>query len=210
MSGIEDRLRDAMAVRARMVPDEDRPLPAPRDARRAGVRAAAVALAVAATAVGVVRLSTSSPEAREEAAGVMTARDTTVSDPPDVSIYLCTEVSAFPRCEGGAVTAGEKEKVRRMLAARPEVRKVVFEDRRTAWENFRRDVDPPEQVKDTTLENMVESFRVWLEPGADPASVARAASALPGVSNSVMEACLRNEPETSATDRCGFTGVGRA
>lgn len=201
MSTIEDRLRDAMAARARTVPDDglDHALPAPRGTRPRGLAIAAAALAVACTIAGVARLANPSPDPREAALSVTSLSG--AADPSvDVSVYLCTDGSPFKRCRGGAATTREKENISRALRARRDVQTIVFEDRRTAFENFRRSDADPELLAATRVEDMAESFRLKLVPGADPLAVARAAIDLPGVSNAVDEGCPRDDPD--GTGRC--------
>ncbi|GAB3151081.1 hypothetical protein GCM10027161_50910 [Microbispora hainanensis] len=189
-----------MAARARTVPDDglDHALPAPRGTRPRGLAIAAAALAVAGTIAGVARLANPSPDPREVAlsATLSGAADSAV----DVSVFLCTDGSPFKRCRGGAVTTWEKENISRALRARRDVRTIVFEDRRTAFENFRRSDADLELLEATRVEDMPESFRLKLVPGADPQAVLRAAIDLPGVSNAVDEGCLRNDPNDSG--RC--------
>ncbi|GIH67545.1 permease-like cell division protein FtsX [Microbispora siamensis] len=212
MSTIEDRLRDAMAARARTVPDDglDHALPAPRRPRPRGLAIAAAALAVTGTIVGVARLAESSPDPREVGLAVTSLSGAAASS-ADVSVYLCTDHSPFPRCRGGAVTAWERENIRRSLRARPDVQTIVFEDRRTAFENFRRSETNPLLLKAATVEDMPESFRLKLAPGADHLAVARAASDLPGVSNVVDEGCLRDNLTRPAEvhRQCAFPDRGR-
>ncbi|WP_179155523.1 permease-like cell division protein FtsX [Microbispora sp. GKU 823] len=129
----------------------------------------------------------------------------------DVSVFLCTDHSPFPRCRGGEVTAWERENISRTLRARRDVKIVTFEDRRTAFENFRRSETNPLLLKATTVEDMAESFRLKLAPGADHLAVARAASDLPGVSNVVDEGCLRDNLTRPAEvqRQCDFPDRGR-
>lgn len=214
MSTIEDRLRDAMAARARTVPDDglDHALPAPRRARPRGLAIAAAALAVAGTIVGVARLAEPSPNAREVGVAVTSPSGGAASSGTvDISVYLCTDNSPFPRCRGGAVTTWERENISRTLRARRDVRIVTFEDRRTAFENFRRQERNSTLLKVTTVEDMPESFRLKLAPGADHVAVARAASDLRGVSNVVDEGCLwDNLPRPAEAQRqCDFPDKGR-
>ncbi|WP_432867754.1 permease-like cell division protein FtsX [Microbispora rosea] len=208
MSTIEDRLRDAMAARARTVPDDDldHALPAPRGMRPRGLAIAAAALAVATTIVGVARLAEPSPDPSPDAreAGVAAVS----SGWADVSVFLCTDPSPFEGCKDGAATDREKGNIMRALQARPDVRTVVFEDRWTAFENYRKSETNPGPLKETRAEDMSESFRVRVAPGADPLAVARAASDLPGVSDVVDEGCLRDNP-TDSSGQCDFRGRGR-
>lgn len=212
MSTIEDRLRDAMAARARTVPDDglDHALPAPRRTRPRGLAIAAAALAVAGTIVGVARLTEPSPDPREVGVAVTSPSGGATSS-VDVSVFLCTDHSPFKSCRGGAVTAWEKENISRALRARRDVRTVTFEDRRTAFENFRRSETNPRLLKVTRAEDMPESFRLKLAPGADHLAVARAASDLLGVSNVVDEGCLRDNLTRPAEEdrQCSFRGGER-
>ncbi|MEU8060609.1 permease-like cell division protein FtsX [Microbispora bryophytorum] len=198
MSTIEDRLRDAMAARARTVPDDglDHALPAPRGTRTRGLVIAAAALAVAGTIVGVVRLAEPSANRRDVGVAAASASSGAASSGMvDVSVFLCTDSSPYKSCRGGEVTAWEKENISRALRARRDVKTVTFEDRRTAFENYRRSETNPRLLKATRAEDMAESFRLKLVPGADPLAVARAASGLPGVSNVVDEGCLRDNQD---------------
>ncbi|MFI7627132.1 permease-like cell division protein FtsX [Microbispora rosea] len=211
MSTIEDRLRDAMAARARTVRDDglDHALPAPRGMRPRGLAIAAAALAVATTIVGVARLAEPSPDPSPDAreAGVAAVS----SGWADVSVFLCTDLSPFKRCRGGAATVWEKENISRALRARRDVKTVTFEDRRTAFENFRRSETNSRLLQATTAEDMPESFRLKLVPGADPQAAARAAGDLPGVSNVVDEGCLRDNLTRTAEvqKQCNFPDRGR-
>ncbi|MBB2748103.1 UNVERIFIED_ORG: hypothetical protein FHR35_007996 [Microbispora rosea subsp. rosea] len=214
MSTIEDRLRDAMEARARTVPDDglDHALPAPRRTRPRGLTIAAAALAVAGTIVGVARLAEPSQNPREVAvAATSPSSGATSSDGVDISVYLCTDHSPFEGCRGGAVTAWERENISRALRARRDVKIVTFEDRRTAFENFRRSETNARLLKVTRAEDMPESFRLKLAPGADHLAVARAASDLLGVSNVVDEGCLRDNLTRPAEEdrQCSFRGGER-
>ncbi|KAA9373894.1 hypothetical protein F5972_33545 [Microbispora cellulosiformans] len=214
MSTIEDRLRDAMAARARTVPDDglDHALPTPRRTRPRGLAIAAAALAVAGTIVGVARLAEPSPAPREAGVAVTPPSGGAASSGmAEISVFLCTDHSPFPRCRGGAVTAWERENISRTLRARRDVTVVTFEDRRTAFENFRRSEPNPRLLKAVRVEDMPESFRLKLVPGADRTAVARAASDLSGVSNVVDEGCLWDNPTRPAEARteCRFQDGGR-
>ncbi|MEU4235342.1 permease-like cell division protein FtsX [Nonomuraea sp. NPDC026600] len=221
MNSIEERLRDAMAARAEIVGDDDRPLPAPRPRRssRGGlVRVAAVALTVAATALGVARLAAPLLEPQESIVA-MSLSGTVSSGGPEVAVFLCKDGDSLTSCAGGGeITKTEWKDLERALEARPEVESVRFEDRQQAWENFRRHYkDNPELLKATTPTDMPESFRARIRAGAKPSTVAQAASELPGVSMSVDQACLiDNSPPWGIVKRllgrgeqCSFTGKGR-
>jgi hypothetical protein len=218
MSDIEDRLRDAMAARARTVRDDDPPLPAPRTAGRGRVKIAGAALAAAVTAFGLVRLAAPSQEPREESTLAVSLSAVESSGRPEVSVFLCKENDVFPSCKGGAITQAEREQLRRALERRPDVEGVSFEDQQQAWENFRRNMaDQPELVRTVVPGDLPESFRVQVRPGTDFSAVARAASDFPGVSNSVDGACLADSISAwgsvkkwlGSKEECSFMGTGR-
>jgi hypothetical protein len=217
MSGIEDRLRDALAARARTVRDDELPLPAPRTAGRARVMIPVAALAVAVTAFGLVRAAPSS-EPQEESTLAVSLSAVESSGPPQVSVFLCKENDVFLSCQGGAITETERADLRRALEKRPDVEGVSFEDQQQAWENFRRNMsDQPELVRTVTPDDLPESFRVQIRPGAEFSAVARAASKFPGVSNSVDGACLADNLSAwgsvkkwlGSDAQCSFMGAGR-
>lgn len=191
MTDIENRLRDALSAASATVADV-RPLVVPVRRSRAPLRIAAVALAVAVTVFGVVRLSTSSTLSRENIVA-MAMSGPEQSGYADVSVFLCKQDDLFPTC-GHVMTEDEKAEMRRTLETRPEVERVFFEDRRQAWEKFRsQNADNPALVKAIAVEDMPESFRAWIRPGADSKAVARAMGELPGVSNALDTSCmLRN------------------
>lgn len=220
MNSIEGRLRDAMAARAQIVGDDDRPLPAPRRRRSSGgslVTVTVVVLTIAVTALGVVRLAAPSVEPQESVVAVSMS-GTVPSGGPEVSIFLCKDGEFFTSCAGGGITESERMNLQRALVARPEVESVRFEDRQQAWENFRRQYENnPELLKATTSTDMRESFRARIRAGANFSAVAQAASELPGVAVSVDQACLiDNSPPWGIVKRllgldeqCSFTGKGR-
>ncbi|GGP84602.1 permease-like cell division protein FtsX [Streptosporangium pseudovulgare] len=205
---------------AETVGDDHRPLPAPRSRRAFGkgpIRTVAVALAVAATAFGVTRLVSLS-SGPQESIVAMTMSGTAPSGTPEVSVFLCKDGDPFPGCEGRGITETERENLRRTLEARPEVEGVAFQDRRQAWEDFRRqnEDDHPELVKAIHPGDMPESFRARIRAGADPSAVARAASGLPGVSNSVDQVCILDKIHPLGSvkeilglgEQCSFKGGG--
>ncbi|MCW2879626.1 MAG: hypothetical protein JWQ95_3726 [Sphaerisporangium sp.] len=221
MNSIEDRLRGAMAARAETVGDDHRPLPAPQSRRasvRSPIRIAAIALAVAVTAFGVIRLVAPSPGPQEESIVAMSMNGMALSGTPDVAVFLCKDGDPFPSCKGGGITKTERENLQRTLEARPEVEGIAFENRQQAWENFRRQNEDNLQLLQAIVpEDMPESFRARIKAGADFSAVARAASELPGVSNSVDQACLLDNSYLWGAvkkilglgEQCSFMGKGR-
>ncbi|MEU4834482.1 permease-like cell division protein FtsX [Streptosporangium sp. NPDC023615] len=146
--------------------------------------------------------------------------DMAPSGTPEVAVFLCKDGDPFPGCEGGAITRTERENLRRALEARPETGSVVFQDRQQAWENFRRaNKDDHKLLRAVAPEDMPESFRARIRAGADFSAVARAASELPGVSNSVNQACLLDGMSpwglvkhflgVGERERCSIPGKGR-
>jgi cell division protein FtsX len=214
MSAIEDRLRDAMAARARTVRDDDLPLPAPR-AGGGRFKIAAAALAITVTAFGLVRLA--APQ-EEESTLTVSLSAVESAGRPVVSVFLCMEDDVFASCKSGEATDAEREKLRRAMERRPDVESVSFEDRQQAWENFRRNMtDKPELLRTVVPSDLPEAFRVQVRPGADFSAVARAASEFPGVSNSVDGACIADRLSAwgsikrwlGSKDECSFGGTGR-
>ncbi|MEN3533514.1 sigma factor [Microbispora sp. ZYX-F-249] len=65
-----------------------------------------------------------------------------------------------------------------------------------------------ELLKAVRVEDMPESFRIKVAPGADPLAVVRAVKDLPGVSNVIHEACGRDDLE-QASAQCVHQGRGR-
>ncbi|MGV9327096.1 permease-like cell division protein FtsX [Streptosporangium sandarakinum] len=187
----EGRLRDALSAAAGTVADV-RPLAVPARRRtRFPLRVAAAALAVTAVAVGVTNLAASSPRPGEEMVVAMAAGGTGPSGMAEVSVFLCKDQDPFPNCGGKGVTEAGREDLGRTLKGRPEVESVLFEDQWAAWENFRR-----ANARNTVLldavrpEDMPESFRLRVKPGADSLALARASGELSGVSNAIDIRCL--------------------
>ncbi|WP_433249066.1 permease-like cell division protein FtsX [Streptosporangium sp. CA-135522] len=219
MTATENRLREALSAAAGIAV-EIRPLTAPaRRGPRPSPRIVAVALAVAAIAFGVVRLTAPSPELQGESIVAMSVSAVEPSGRPRVSVFFCKHGDPWPSCAGEGITETERENLRRALQARPEVESLTFEDRQQAWEDFQRQYkdDDPELARAIVPEDLPESFRVRIKPDADPAAVARAASELPGVSTSVDQACAldRSSPWgyivnfLGLGEQCFFKGKGR-
>ncbi|MET8046024.1 permease-like cell division protein FtsX [Streptosporangium sp. NPDC005286] len=214
MTDIENRLRDALSAAAATA-ENVRPLTVPARRRlRAPFRIAAAALAVAVVVFGAVRLATPPPPSR----GNMVAMAMSSIEPfgyADVSVFLCKEDDVLPNC-AHAVTEDEQAGIRRALEGRPEVERVLFEDRRQVWENFRRqNANNPTLLQAIVVTDMPEVFRAWIRPGTDPSVVARAMGELPGVSNSLGTHCMleraslwsiivRSLPWSDEPEQCSF------
>lgn len=225
MTATENRLREALSAAAVTAVDV-RPLTVPARRRsRTPLRVTAVALAVAATAFGVVRLaapSPASPMSQGETIVAMSMSGEVPGGRAEVLIYLCKDNDIFPRCKGRKkTTETEKENFVRMLEARPEVKSVTFVDRQTTWENFRQQHnDDPDLINTIGPEDMPEFFQVRTREGADSLAVARAAHELPGVSNVIDLPCTLEHaslwgtiksklPWSDDEDQCSFMGKGR-
>lgn len=145
-------------------------------------------LAVAAGTVGAVALVRSAAPRSTAATQVATPANGTAQATPtektsyDLIVFLCGKGSDWPSCEGKAVTAAQREAVRRWLHDRPEVQRVRFVDRQAGYEAFKKQLAHNEAlVAATRPEDISESFEVYLEPGADRDAVRKAVEALPGV-----------------------------
>lgn len=106
------------------------------------------------------------------------------------SVFLCTAGSAWDRCTKGrgkankkAATARERAAVGAALAKDPAVLSYVFEDQRTAYENFKDDFAGNDGLLAITeVTDMPESYRLILRPGADWNTVTSRMARMSGVS----------------------------
>jgi cell division protein FtsX len=152
-------------------------------------------------------------QALEGTRGVQSVVDhaTEVVEPPEkplMSVFLCNDASTMSSCgavtdargkgtpelvkEGKATTSLQKASIRKLIEAMPEVQSYVFEDRKTAYENFGRDDRTSEALSQVTrVEDMPESFRLTLKPEADWSKVADELMRQPGVSTVVYSPCLQ-------------------
>ncbi|MER5645098.1 permease-like cell division protein FtsX [Streptosporangium sp. NPDC002524] len=216
LSATESRLRDALSTAAVTAVDV-RPLTVPAHRSRVSFRIAVPALAVAVTVFGVVHLTTPAPPPAEGIIAMAMNGDEP-SEYADVSVFLC-KPRDLPPCDHAA-TREERAGLRRAIEARPEMERVLFEDRQRMWENFRRqNADNPTLMREIEVSDLPEAFRVWTRPGADPGAVARAMSELPGVSNSINMSCLLERaslwsivrgflPWSDEPEQCTFRGTG--
>jgi Cell division protein len=201
---VEARLRAALGEAADTVDTTTlRPLVAPRKRivfgglrlRRPALAVAGAAVAAVAVAGGLVFFRPVAPTATP-AAGTAYAAQTT-STAGDISVFLCTKTSPYPPCRGdspGAGRAATQEEIKavgRMLRSRPEVDSVIFEDRQTAFENFKRMYqDNKVLLAATKPDDLPESYRVYLKPGADPHLLVESVQAMPGVATVIDQRCM--------------------
>jgi cell division transport system permease protein len=82
-----------------------------------------------------------------------------------VSIYLCTQNSLQPNCEGRAVTEAQKTAIQRQLEALPEVEEVFYESEQQAFERFREQFRNSPISGNVQIGDIPQSLRVQL---ADP------------------------------------------
>jgi len=82
-----------------------------------------------------------------------------------VSIYLCTQNSLQPNCEGRAVTEAQKAAIQRQLEALPEVEEVFYESEQQAFERFREQFRNSPISGNVQIGDIPQSLRVQL---ADP------------------------------------------
>ncbi|WP_327088754.1 permease-like cell division protein FtsX [Nonomuraea sp. NBC_01738] len=214
-SPVETRLRDALLeAGASLDPESLRPLRAGEPARRwmfdlriIAMGAVAVMVAVAAVAVFL----TGGDDDRAPVATVSMAER-------EVALFLCGKGSVPPPCRGKQVSQEQTAAVAAAVKEMPGVESVVFEDRKTATDDYRRFVVTYPDVKEPVrLEDLPESFRVSLAPGADSATIAAEARKLPGVALALILPAGRPDDlpkgwrpeETVSVFLCGGTQIVR-
>ena len=94
-----------------------------------------------------------------------------------VSIYLCTQNSLQPNCEGKAVTDAEKNAIQGQLEALPEVKAVFYESEQQAFERFKEQFRNSPIAGNVQLGDIPQSMRVQL---ADPTKYAVVTSQFEG------------------------------
>lgn len=221
---MEARLRAALDAAADTVtPATLRPLVAPRPSarvRRPRVPRPALVAAAAAVTVGAVTGGTMIVQSSLRPGPAAPANDTALvarmaSTRGDIAVFLCHRGTPpfIPACRSGdspgsvsrEATKAEIKAVERMLKARPDVASVTFEDRRTAFDNFKQMYrDNAALIAATRVDDMPESFRVTLTEGADPRPVIEAARGMPGVADVVDQQCVNRLNERA--DQAKRTG----
>ncbi|MEU4510921.1 permease-like cell division protein FtsX [Nonomuraea wenchangensis] len=126
-------------------------------------------------------------------------RDALSSAPDwDGDLVLCAAGSAMVSCAKGrgkannkAATARERTAMAAALAKDPAVLSYVFEDQRTAYENFKDDfADNDAMLSATRMTDMPESYRLTLRPDADWNTVTDRMARMPGVSWATNARCF--------------------
>ncbi|MEV0199834.1 permease-like cell division protein FtsX [Nonomuraea sp. NPDC050691] len=183
-SPVEDRLREALGEAGAMLDvGALRPLAAPDRRRfrvdmRLAAAAAAVVVAGAATVVGVTGVTGSGSQDGMTRA----ASQPTTPDQVDVSVFLCTGREPDKKaCQGHAVTEEQKTTLAESLRRIPEVTSVRFEDRRAAYERFRKAfADYPGILGKVTSDELPESYHITVNRDRQR-PVSEAAQEMPGV-----------------------------
>lgn len=190
MSIIEDRLRDALnGVGATVGTHELRGLQAEKRRRvRFDVRYLAGAVAVAAAlSVGVVTWQGRSPDGEVAAMSALVFNAATRAD---VSVFLCRK-EADPTCGGRHAAPNEAEAILERLKSLPEIQEIAYEDQAAAYENFMKDPESDEHLKELVqVWEMPASFRITLRPGASSRGIFEEVGGQPGVSSVVDHRCV--------------------
>ena len=79
-----------------------------------------------------------------------------------VSIYLCTENSLQPNCEGRAVTEAQKTAIQDQLKALPEVKEVFYESEQEAYDRFKEQFRNSPIAGNVQVGDIPQSLRVQL------------------------------------------------
>lgn len=186
-SPMEERLRDALSGAGAMVtPETLRPLAVPERRRfRVDVRYAVGAVAVVLVGAVVV-VGTNSGQQPE----VDTAALSQESAKADVSVFLCNKASAYPACAKRPKGATSKDitAIQRALKAIPGVEVILFEDRKAAFDNFRRTADKT-LASVARVEDMPESFRIKMKPDASAARLIATVRRMRGVARVIDHRC---------------------
>ncbi len=98
-----------------------------------------------------------------------------------VSIYLCTQNSLQPNCEGRAVTDAEKEAIQSQLEALPEVKAVFYESEQEAFDRFKDQFRNSPIAGNVQLGDIPQSMRVQLNDPTKYAVVTSQFEGAPGV-----------------------------
>ena len=101
----------------------------------------------------------------------------------EVSVFLCPKNARSTQCASGAVTADQQEQIRAVLEEGPVsdlVKKVYFESKEEAFENYKRQ-DNQDIAGLLTADQMQPSFRVKLNDPEQFQVVSDAVAGMPGV-----------------------------
>jgi cell division transport system permease protein len=98
-----------------------------------------------------------------------------------VSIYLCTQDSRQPNCEGRAVTEAEKAALQTQLEALPEVKQVFYESEQDAYDRFKEQFRNSPIAGNVQVGDIPQSLRVQLNDPTKYAVVTEQFQGAPGV-----------------------------
>jgi cell division transport system permease protein len=103
-------------------------------------------------------------------------------DRVQVSIFLCGEDSEVPSCAEGAVTASQRNQIRKDLEEiKPLVEEIYYESQADAFKRFREQFRDSPILENVTQEALPESFRVKLSDPEQYEVVASAFRGRPGI-----------------------------
>lgn len=102
----------------------------------------------------------------------------------EVSVFLCGENTQSAACQqSGPITDQQREQLRSTLEGLPQVKKVYYEDEKTAYKRFQEQFkDTPALADNTRVGDIPASFRVKLNNPEQYEVVTSAAKGRPGVS----------------------------
>src|SRR5687768_9235351 len=98
-----------------------------------------------------------------------------------VSIYLCTDNSLQPNCQGQAATEAQEQSIKSQLEAMPEVKEVFQETEAEAFERFKEQFRNSPITGNVQLGDIPQSFRVQLGDPTKYAVVTSQFERAPGV-----------------------------
>ncbi|RSN03099.1 hypothetical protein DMB42_35290 [Nonomuraea sp. WAC 01424] len=128
-----------------------------------------------------------------------------LSSGPEVSVFLCDDGSEQPVCgaerapgsrkvtkAGKAATTPQRNEIVALLRASKQVESFVFEDRKTAYENFKRSYgDNKSLVAATRVEDLPESYRLRMRSESDDWSgLLKALRQQRGVASVLVRQCV--------------------
>ncbi|WP_068398531.1 permease-like cell division protein FtsX [Kribbia dieselivorans] len=105
-------------------------------------------------------------------------------DRVQVSIYLCTDTSAQPNCDGGAVTDAQKSTIESQLdELRPLVENVYYESEQEAFDRFREQFKNSPISENVRVGDIPQSYRVQLSDPSRYDVVVSSFQGAPGVAS---------------------------
>jgi cell division transport system permease protein len=102
-------------------------------------------------------------------------------DKVEVAVYLCSQDSATPSCNGQDVTDAQREEIRNALQSSTAVEKVYYESQQDAYRNFQDQFGNSPIASSVTPSSLPESFRVKLKDPTQYEVIASQFTGHPGV-----------------------------